>query len=129
MHDEARDLQIIMNVDGEIDLKLPFIEDQIKIDPLSKANQIRFLKSFDKSNEIFNRLQIQELQNHALFNNNLNNQQIFDIFKLLKSNKSLDEINQIFEKDNEVENKYKSSYTDNIQLILYQYMKSKYPSE
>ena len=95
LHTSCPGIHIILNIEDNIDLQLPFDIESIHIKCLQKPDMIRFLKSFDKSNEIFKHISDEELESHELFKNELSNQQIFTIFKLLKSNKSLDEIAKI----------------------------------
>jgi hypothetical protein len=69
----------------------------VKIEPLKKKNAVRFLQSFDKTGEMFGNIPQEELLKHRLFEQPLTNQQVVDIYMLAKSDKTLDQISEIFD--------------------------------
>ena len=68
------------------------LENIIKLEPLNRLYAAKVLRSYDKNNEVFIAKEAEDLKNHSIFDNQLTNQQILDIYMLLKSEKTLDEI-------------------------------------
>ena len=56
------------------------------------------LKSYDKKDELFPTQDEVQLQKHSIFENQLTNEQIQEIYMLLKSGQTLDGVTEIFKK-------------------------------
>ena len=91
-------LKIILIVDDEqtFSVRTDGLENIIKLEPLNRLYAAKVLRSYDKNNEMFIAKDVDDLKNHPIFDNQLTNQQLLDIYMLLKSEKTLDDISKIF---------------------------------
>ena len=86
---------LIIDQDTPFEIRTERLENIIKLEPLNRFFAAKVLKSYDKNSELF-MTQEGDLKNHTIFDNQLTNQQILDIYMLLKSDKTLDDISKIF---------------------------------
>ena len=97
--DQTEHLRIIIVYEQQ-NLKISghSLTNKVHVQPLRKQMACKFLRSYDKNGEIFGETENDQLLDNKIFEHQLSNSQLLDIFNLLKSNKSWNDITSIFQK-------------------------------
>lgn len=99
IHDHTKYLKIILITSLKEDFTIPGCKTSsyVSVKPLHRVNAVRFLRSLDQQGEVMGMIDEQ----HSIFDSQLTNQKLQDIFMLLKSNKTFEEVVQILQKEQE----------------------------